>query len=323
MLLSIIIPVYNVEKYIQKCLDSIVELPIPEDEYEIIVVNDGTQDNSMAIVNSFQKTRKNLHVITQTNKGLSAARNAGLKYATGEWVYFLDSDDYIDARSFKDLFMSSSKNPKVDVIIGNFWYVKDSTICKSRFMINTSHDIYLSGSDFFKKYYITVNTMVWRSIYRRKFLLDHNLYFIEGVYHEDVSWTPQCIASAKMVYYSPIPFYYYIIREGSIIQSARSQKKMNDLILVDKDLLTNSLKFDKEVQKIISFYVLKSLLALNGRYRIFRNQELFNEIKSILLIPAAHSIRYKIVYFLFKTFPWLTNRYLIIRFDTIKRVKSF
>ena len=77
MLLSIIIPVYNVEKYIQKCLDSIVELPISKDEYEIIVVNDGTQDNSMAIVNSFQKTRKNLHVITQTNKGLSAARNAG------------------------------------------------------------------------------------------------------------------------------------------------------------------------------------------------------------------------------------------------------
>ncbi len=322
MILSIIIPVYNVEHYIRKCLESIIEIPLSDEDYEIIVVNDGTKDNSMAIVSEFQ-SRTNFHIITQDNKGLSAARNTGLKNATGEWVYFLDSDDYLDARLFKKLFDSTCNNTGVDIITGDFVYVYDQTTNKSRFTIDTTQGICLPGAAFFTKYYSKINTMVWRNIYRRSFLLDNSFYFTEGVYHEDVNWTPKCIEAARMVYYIPIPFYFYVIREGSIVQSAKNQKKLNDLLFVNKDLLKSALKFEKKNQKIISDFVLANLLVINGQYGLYKDKDLFDEIKTILSIPTAHSFKFILSYFVWKTFPGVVNPLLSKRYGGAKQNKSF
>lgn len=323
MLLSVIIPVYNVENYIQKCLDSIIELPLPIEKYEIIVVNDGSNDNSIEVVSEYQKRCENLRVISQTNKGPGAARNLGLQHATGEWVYFIDSDDYIDARLFTKLLATSCYDHEVDIIIGDFLYVKDSLLCKSKYMIHTTHDLSLSGSVFLKKYFYKIDVMVWRSIYRRKFLLDNNLFFIEGVYHEDVTWTPQCLASARSIHYSPIPFYYYILRANSIMQSSKTQKKLNDRLIVTQDLLMHALKLDKETQKIISYYIFKSILVLVGEYRLFDNKNLYDRINSILSIPTEHNFSHKAMYFAFRAFPWIMNHLLTIRYGRNKRVTSF
>lgn len=322
MKLSIIIPVYNVEHFIRKCLESLIKIPLSVEDYEIIVVNDGTRDNSMGIVAEYQD-RKNLHVITQENKGLSAARNTGLKNAIGEWVYFLDSDDYLDAQLFKKLFNTSCGDNGVDIISGDFVYVKEGTICKSKFSIETEEDICLSGASFFTKYYGKINTMVWRNIYRRSFLVENGYYFTEGVYHEDVNWTPKCLATARKIYYSPIPFYYYLIREGSIVQSARNQKKLNDLLFVNEDLLSSSLQFDKKVQKIISDFVLNNLLVLNGQYELFKDKESFDQLNAILSIPAAHSCRFRLLYSFFKVFPGIVNPILSKRYGGVKQNKSF
>ena len=94
--LTIVIPVYNVEKYIEKCLLSCVHQDIPSDSYEIIVVNDGTKDNSLRIAESIATTHSNISIVSQQNKGLSAARNTGLKLAKGNYIWFIDSDDWIE-----------------------------------------------------------------------------------------------------------------------------------------------------------------------------------------------------------------------------------
>lgn len=322
MLLSIIIPVYNVEHFIRKCLDSVIDIPLTVEDYEIILVNDGTRDKSMEIVAEY-KNRKNFHIITQENKGLSAARNTGLRNATGEWVYFLDSDDYINAQLFKKLFDTSCADSSVDMITGDFVYVKDETICKSKFAIDTEEDICLPGASIFTKYYGKINTMVWRSIYRRSFLVENGFYFTEGVYHEDVNWTPKCIEAARLVYYSPIPFYFYLIREGSIVQSAKNQKKLNDLLFVNKDLLASSLEFEKENQKIVSDFVLSNLLVLNGQYELYKDKELSDEINTILSIPTAHTFRYIVTCFIWKAFPVVVNHLLSKRYGGAKQNKSF
>lgn len=101
--LSIIIPVYNVELYIEKCLQSCLSQDIPYDEYEIIVVNDGSPDGSLAIAESIAKTTTNMTIISQKNGGLSAARNTGMSVAKGEYIWFVDSDDWIETKDRKSV----------------------------------------------------------------------------------------------------------------------------------------------------------------------------------------------------------------------------
>ena len=102
-ILSIILPVYQVEEYIEKCIISIEEQDISHDLYELIVVNDGTKDNSIKLVENLQKKYSNINIVHKENGGLSSARNFGLKYATGKYIWFIDSDDYIDPYTLKKL----------------------------------------------------------------------------------------------------------------------------------------------------------------------------------------------------------------------------
>lgn len=107
--LSIIIPVYNVEKYVGRCLESCLDQDLPKDEYEIIVVNDGTQDNSVQVIEKYIKPENNVTLIHRENGGLSAARNTGLKHAQGEYVWFVDSDDWIEKDSLSKLIQYIKK----------------------------------------------------------------------------------------------------------------------------------------------------------------------------------------------------------------------
>lgn len=312
MKLSIIIPVYNVEKYISKCLDSVIGIPVDSD-YEIIVVNDGTKDNSMIVVAEYERT-PNLRVINQSNQGLGAARNTGLRYATGDWVYFLDSDDYINPTAFAELFNKAKDNESIDIITGDYCYVYRDSVEKGRYVINIKEDLILSGNDFLINHYHSVNTMVWRSIYRKTMLIDNSLFFTEGAYHEDVNWTPKCIAAAKKVYYSPVPFYYYLIREGSIVQSARNTKKINDLLYAYDDLLKHFSTHKKEIQEYISRSTLISLFVLNGQYGIYKDRNLYKRYKEVLNNQCAQSFKTRLLFGVYRLFPMMFNKVLSLRY---------
>lgn len=309
MRLSIIIPVYNVENYIRKCLESVIRLPLNPCDYEIIVVNDGTPDNSMDIVKEYE-SYSNLYIISQQNKGLGGARNTGLHSAKGEWVYFLDSDDSIDPNLFIALFKKACDEESIDIITGDYNYVINDKASRGKYSINTEEDIVLPGEDFLIKYYSMVNTMVWRSIYRRIVLLDNSLYFTEGVFHEDVNWTPKCIVHANKVYYSPISFYYYLIREGSIIQSAKNTKKINDSLLVYEDLLRYFLNCSQTAQKYISKSAITSLLVLNGQYAFYQDKVINARFLEVISVPCSRYLITKIICGVYRLFPSFFNHLL-------------
>lgn len=119
MLLSIIIPVFNTEKYLSKCLDSIIEQDFLD--LEVITVNDGSIDNSMSILENYSKIDSRIHVLNQDNKGVVAARNLGLSSASGEWIMFVDSDDYLLPGCLSKLFVEAVNN-KADIVVGNIIY---------------------------------------------------------------------------------------------------------------------------------------------------------------------------------------------------------
>lgn len=314
MQLSVIIPVYNVEPYIHRCLDSVLSIPVDIHDYEVIIVNDGTKDNSMAIVE--QTKTSNFVIINQLNKGLGAARNTGLRAAKGDWVFFLDSDDLIVPDAFASLY-NKAKDSNADIVIGDYYPCHDGIRGNGRYRIMTDRDIYEDGIVFFKQYYQSINTMVWRNLYRRDFLIKNSFSFTEGVCFEDVNWTPHCLLCAQKVYYSPIPFYNYIIRSGSIMQSNISEKKIEDYIFVHNDLLVSSIKYDIEVQKKISYLTIVGLLVFNGQYAVYKNKRLYRKLKEAVSVRRARYFRTTCIYWLWRLFPYLINPILHLRYKKI------
>ena len=185
---SIIIPVYNVEKYLKKCLDSVFNQTYKD--YEVIVVNDGTKDNSMDIVKDYD-----VKVINQKNQGLSAARNAGVKKATGEYLIFLDSDDYWEKDLLKELSKSLKNNPDLIRFQINEVYEDGKTISYPEESFTN-----LSGPDAFKKivkYHFVENA--WCYAINREYYIKNKFKFTPGTIHEDFGLIPLIIIKADVV----------------------------------------------------------------------------------------------------------------------------
>lgn len=236
--ISIIIPIYNVEKYLEKCLDTIYE--IKGINTEIILVNDGSTDKSLKIINVyyerfFEKTR----VINKVNGGLSSARNVGLEIAQGKYVSFIDSDDYVDSKKFTELFLEGEKLD-LDIIIGRtkkIW--KEKNYCEELGIpIEILDKKVMEGKEYLEKSFEYKNhrVEVWDDFYKREFLKENKLKFTENILHEDVPFTFKSFILAKQVKSFNIFFYYYRQREGSIMSSL-NLKSYTSRIEIIKELL--------------------------------------------------------------------------------------
>lgn len=229
ILLSIIVPMYNVEKYIARCLNSIINNKGFSGSCELIVVNDGTKDNSESIARVILSNVPNAFVISQDNRGLSAARNAGLAKAKGRYVWFIDSDDWIKGDSMS-ILMEYLENG-ADIIQFGYCLAYDTqeskdfhrTACKS------------SG----KEILIRKN---WEapaqfSLFKRTLLMDNDLHFYVGIYHEDMEFTPRAIWYAQnVIIIDEILYNYYQGNPHSIV-SVPNIKKCYDLIFVSKSTI--------------------------------------------------------------------------------------
>mgnify|MGYP000323421402 CR=1 FL=1 len=217
-LLSIIVPIYNVEKYLRQCLDSIYK--IENIKKEIILVNDGTKDNSGEIINEYYKKYKEItKVIEQENSGLSSARNTGLKNAMGKYIYFIDSDDYLDNEKFEILF-SNVNTKDLDILVGglNFFYEDTNKIIENKYNKKLFRDNEITGLEFLEESVKlkSFNVSVWTNIYKREFLLNNNNFFKEKLLHEDYIFTLKAFCQARKVWISDNNFYFYRKRSGSI-----------------------------------------------------------------------------------------------------------
>lgn len=227
--LSIVIPVYNVEAYLRDCLDSIYALK--NIDKEVIIVNDGSTDSSQNIINEYkQKFPDETKVIIQNNRGLSGARNAGLLKCEGEYVSFIDSDDYINPQKFEALFIKGKKDD-LDIIAGDYKYKSKldeyTTQSMERRKVKLSLLGLVSGLKYleesFEKKHDAVRVEVVTNFYRKSLLDSNKIFFKERLLHEDTLFMFVVMFYAKKVKYFPVDFYYYRIREGSIMRSQREK----------------------------------------------------------------------------------------------------
>lgn len=230
--ISVIIPVYNTEKYIVECIESI--LSNDYEEYEIICVDDGSTDSSLALLNNFASKHDFIKVISQENKGQSAARNKAIQMASGKYLYFLDSDDKISDCTLKSLFDYLEKD-NLDVLYfsGDSFY--DSEELSEQFhSFETAYlrtGIYENQCDGLTLLQLLRDQSDYSvspciQIIRREFLLEHNITFYEGIIHEDNYFSFQVIFNAKRARCINDIFFHRRIRESSVMTTAKSYKNL-------------------------------------------------------------------------------------------------
>ena len=213
--ISVIVPIYNVEQYLKKCLYSLVNQTL--NDIEIILVDDGSTDNSKQILTSYQKKYSNIKVISKENGGMSDARNVGLGYATGEYISFVDSDDYIEKNMLEKLYQKATeKNYDIVFCDINIVYPDKNILRKAELQ----EDKELLTQEEKKQLLINCYPVVWNKIYKKSFL-DNCLYedeglFKKGLWFEDVRMLYKMIPSISSAAIINEPLYYYIQRPKSI-----------------------------------------------------------------------------------------------------------
>ncbi len=224
IVISVVIPVFNVERYLEKCIESVVTQIYPY--LEVILVDDGSQDNSAQICDCFASEYKNVQVIHQENGGLSSARNAGIHLAAGEYITFLDGDDFWDDPNALQRIADRLQKTAPDVL--NYSYAKyfESTSEKKPYFSNLSDmPADLCGPDSIE--YITERGLYIASACNkviRRCLLDEKMQFVPGIYSEDIEWCARLLRAAKSMDFIGENFYCYRQRESSITHTIDNKK---------------------------------------------------------------------------------------------------
>ena len=194
--LSIIVPVYNVEKYIRPCIESIFRQGLEETDYEVIIVNDGTKDRSMEVIADIIQAHSNIIVINQENLSLSVARNNGIAAAKGEYILMPDSDDLLIENSL-GVLLEKALESKADLVVADFLEMTDEEIKHVGIVQQKSLKVKeKTGVQLFMEDLDPRQCYVWRTLYRRQFILDNHLTFIPGIRYQDVPFTHECYLKA-------------------------------------------------------------------------------------------------------------------------------
>lgn len=281
--ISIILPVYNVDKYLERCLSSIK--PYIDAGHQLIIVNDGSTDESQIIIDAFCKKNQNVIWIQQVNQGPSVARNNGMGYVTGDYIWFVDSDDYIEDITVK-LEVLLKDSPDV-LVLGRTEEYNTWDVC-------TPHKIgdayYESGKDYLKDSidHGLFRTEVWDKIFKRSLLENNQLSFVEGLLYEDMYFTVSAFMSAQNVVTTRLyPYHYIHYNTGSITKTIR--KKDLDVLkfvqLLDDFMDSQPSNFNntsKEYHKLIFNWVSSCLLNKYSWLSLYNQQaqEIFLETTS-------------------------------------------
>lgn len=249
---SIIVPVYNSERYLNDCFDSIIRQDLKQEEFEVIVINDGSTDNSLAIINEYRSRFVNFIVHSQHNHGLSVARNKGVELARGKYIFFLDSDDWI-ADNCLSTICEKCINENLDILRVVAANIIDGEPVK-RYILNTSSSP-LKGLDIFNK---ETEVCAPFTIYNRTFLLDNSLSFYPGIFHEDGEFTPRVYYFAKRAGSLNLVCYFVRQTPNSITRKVNIKKPF-DIIVVAKSLHVFSLNMGRKELTLFSYRIAHAL----------------------------------------------------------------
>ena len=226
--LSIIIPVCNVEQYIGSCLESIYRQGLRDEDFELIIVNDGSTDNSMEVVKEMESHHHNILIINQENAGPSVSRNAGMEKAIGEYVLFVDSDDLLMNNGLSVL-LQKALDTSADMVVSDFMRLNDdeiisiydSQLTDSRIVDKVGYDYYVEDYD------PGVGSFIWRILYKRAFLNENHIRLVPGVYYEDIPFLQECYLKAQHVIGIHLLYYIYRIRQRSCTYSFNMKNAMD------------------------------------------------------------------------------------------------
>ena len=286
MKLSLIIPIYNVEKYIERCLKSCLNQDLPYSDYEIIAVDDGSPDNSKEIVQQYQAKYPNLTLIVQENKGLSGARNTGLRIAKGEYIWFIDSDDFIEPNCIS-YFYQKAHSQSLDILPFSISFLHENKDDKSPCDLKRE-GMPLNGKDYLLKGYTFFTA--WSAIYRKNFLIKNNLFFMEGILHEDQEFTPRAYYLADRVNYTSRLGYIYYQRKNTISTSNKKRKRGQDLLTVADSLykfISERENINSEIYKFFIGHINHNCIQ---SVNFYCNKETIKLIKSKDYYPLSYSV---------------------------------
>ncbi len=253
---SVIVPIYQVESYLEKCLDSIVHQTLKE--IEIILVDDGSMDSSSEIAKSYQKKDKRILYIKQENQGLSGARNTGLTKAKGEYVAFIDSDDYIEKNMLDEMYQLA-KRKNLDLVECDFYWEYPN---KKRIDHRNYHD----------DYFHQIRVVSWNKLYKREIIEKEKLSFYLGLRYEDIGFTYQFLPFVKSYGCVDKPLYHYLQRTLSI--TSVQNERVKEIFII----LTKVLDFYKEKglydkYKVELEYLFLHVILGRSSYRISQIKE--------------------------------------------------
>ena len=216
---SVIVPIYNVEKYLKKCLNSLVNQTL--EDIEIILVDDGSTDNCGKIAKEYEeKYTKKVKYYKKENGGLSDARNYGLHHATGDYIAFLDADDYIEKQAYEEMYKKAVEENSDYVECDFIWEYPNKSIIDKKLEYN-------SKKEMFEK----VRVVAWNKLIKRNIIVDNELSFPKGLRYEDAEFTYKLIPYIKNFSYVGKPFIHYIQRNGSIANNQNMRDKEIFIIL--------------------------------------------------------------------------------------------
>lgn len=324
--LSIIIPVYNVEKYIRQCLNSVFNQGMKDENYEIIIINDGTQDHSIEVIQDIINQHKNITLISQKNQGVSIARNNGIEKASGKYILMLDSDDLLVENTLSVL-LEKALTSKVDLIVANYIEMTDEEI-----LINKNKTLF--SSDFTEKTGEQLlledlnprECYLWRTIYRRDFLNKENISFIPGIIFEDIPFVHLCYLKARKCLTTHQLFYIY--RRGNQPSATYNftEEKAKDLSIAISKLweMTNIKDLNSKIRRklqddtFVTFSILMYAIVYNidnTRERLF----IINNLKQLIPdIQFRNGIIQRINSFMFHN---MAYTYISIRVAHKKYIK--
>lgn len=254
--ISVVVPVYNVEKYLKECIDSIINQTL--EDIEIICVNDGSTDSSLEILNDYAKKDSRIIVINKSNSGYGHTMNMGLNAATGEYVGIIESDDFADKNMFEDLY-KLAKEYDADIVKGDWYnYWSKNKFARKNNRISSAKALKLTNSKQDKSL-LRINPSVWSAIYKKEFLNKYNIRFLEtpGASYQDLAFSFKIFALAERVILTDKAYLYY--RQDNMNSSVKSKTKVycvcDEYEEIDRFLEQYpDLKFEFKVQEEINRY---------------------------------------------------------------------
>ncbi|RKG33167.1 glycosyltransferase family 2 protein [Acinetobacter guerrae] len=292
--LTIVVAAYNVSDYIEQCIDS---LKFEELKVEIIVINDFSHDITRSILNKY----KNIKIINlDRNIGISQVRNMGIDIAQGQYITFIDGDDYIDSKNLENFLLYSSNEFKknIDVFIGNYinFYEDRGEFIDNKVKYEVMGKIF-KGEYIIEKFMLnSISGSVWKCIYNLDFIRRKSIKFMENVtIAEDVEWLLRTISLSDNVLFDTSKLYYiYRTRNNSVMNSGFSQRKYDDSLKVVISLITftQSMKISKNCRKKIHIVALAVFLQALGKYKYIHN---YDEIKFISKKIIINNTLYSVI----------------------------